>query len=291
MYIVGEEKYNIYNENKITRLIPKGILKKLKPKVLDIVYNLENEEIGIIGNINMGEEKIHKLILGIEKIKGPNTKYLILEERELFNREDIHKIETETGLQVLDGLQVIIHFFPLVLKENLMGKEILIFNENLEITKEFILSISKDVKSITLVEEDENIVEEIYNYILEKTGLSIFHSKDINKILKNYSIIINFNGNIKIDEGRLRKEVLIFDFSLEKPLKNMGKYPVVEDFIFKGEALNMKENKWIGAKLSSAVYEYFKNFQIVDFMGLLVDGEVYSPKNFISGKIRHIRRL
>ena len=259
-----------------------------------MIYDVEGREIGIIIGLYMGDEKSHDLISGIEKIKKQNIKYLILEEIELFNKEEINLIETETNLKILDGMDAIIYFFPIVLEEYIREKEILIFNEDKEITKKIILSLSKKVKSITLVEDNEDIVEEIYDFVLEKTGLSIFHSKNINRILKNYSIIINFNNNTKIDENQIRKEALIFDFSLEKGLKanlENTKKEIIEDFIFKTRSLDILKSDWIDEQISSSIYEYFNDYKINDFQGLLVNGEVYSPKDFINGKIRHLKRL
>ncbi len=200
----------------------------------------------------------------------------------------------ETNLKILDGMNAIIYFFPIVLEEYIREKEIVIFNGDKEITKEFILSLSKKVKSITLIEENEDIVEEIYNFVLEKTGLSIFHSKNINRILKNYPIIINFNNNTKIHGNQIRKEALIFDFSLKKGLKAYledTRKGIIEDFIFKTESLDIVESNWIAIQVNSSIYEYFNNFKIGDFQGLLVNGEVYSPKDFINGKIRHVKKL
>lgn len=227
---------------------------------------------------------------------------MILENVNLFNNEEISLIQEETNLKMLDGMKIKSHFLPIVLKkiyillnESLKGKEVLIFGDDEKLMKEFILSLTKEVKFITLVGDSRETIEDISKFVLEKTGLSIFHSKNIDKILKNYSIIINLKDNIKINENKIRKEAVIFDFSLGKGLsrglEGTNTSVVIEDFMFKAEALDMQKNNWIEERVSSSIYEYFNKVETKDLHGLLVKGKVYSIEDFTYGKIRHSRSL
>lgn len=293
LYLVEEKEKN-HNKNFFLKLF-----QKLRPKIKDGIYNNEGNKIGIISKINLKSiEDVQKLIYKINKIKEENTKYLIIENLNLFSREKLNLIENETNLKILNGMKIISCFFPLVLKElyiilneDLKRKEVLIFCGSKELTEEFILNLSKEVKFITLVGDNKEIIEDISNNILESTGLSIFHSRNIEKILKNYPIIINLNDNTEINENKIRKEAIIFDFSLGKTFKSLKNCEIVEDFIFKIDGLNIKENSHMEYGLPSSLYEYFNKVEIEDLKGLLIKGQVYNPENFINGKIRQIRRL
>ena len=147
---------------------------------------------------------------------------MLIENINLFSRENINRIENETNLKVLDGINIKSHYLPIVLKklyilldESLEEKEILLFCGDKKITENFILALCKDAKFITLAGDNEKIIEDISKSILENTGLSIFYSKNIDRILKNYSIIINLNENTEINMAKVRKGAIIFDFSFE----------------------------------------------------------------------------
>jgi hypothetical protein len=223
---------------------------------------------------------------------------LLIENINLFSRENINRIENETNLKVLDGINIKSHYLPIVLKklyilldESLEEKEILLFCGDKKITENFILALCKDAKFITLAGDNEKIIEDISKSILENTGLSIFYSKNIDRILKNYSIIINLNENTEINMAKVRKGAIIFDFSFEKVLKDSESYGIIGDFIFKTDGLNIKKNPYIENNISSHIYEYFNRARIEDLKGLLIGKQEYSPENFIDVKIRQNRRL
>src|SRR5699024_7818511 len=104
-----------------------------------------------------------------------------------------------------------------------------------------------------LVGDDEKIIEDISKSIFESTGLSIFHCKSIDRILKNYFIIINLNENKEIDMNKIRRGAIVFDFSFGKSSQTYG----IVDFIFKIDGLNIKQNPYIGENIPSPIYEYF----------------------------------
>jgi hypothetical protein len=276
----------------------------IKPKILDTVYRNNGEEIGKVGGIILNstnmekEELVEKLIFGIEKINEDSIDTLIIEELSLLSKEDIQLIQKRTKLKVLDGKKVLIFFLPIVLnriykglKEDLKDKEVLILGDEEETIKEVIEALHKEVRFVTLVGANKDSIESISKYILEKTGLSLFTSKNIDKILANYSIIINLKDNNYIDINRVKKEALVFDLSigkiLYKTIKNKRRPIVIEEFIFK---IDM-ETRWIESLVYSHVYEYFCEFNSKDLKGLIVNGNINNIEDFIDYGIRNKGRL
>ncbi len=235
---------------------------------------------------------VENLIFGIEKIKEKSMASLIIEDLHLLNKIDIELIESRTKLKVLNGIKVLVCFLPLVLNniykilnEDLKQKEILIIGDDEELTKEVIESLHKEVRFITLVGDYENSIESISKYILEKTGLSVFYSKNILKILKNYSIIINLKIKTCIDMSQLRRKAIVFDFSIgkvfSKSIDRRKEALIIEDFMFKANDLNIRENEWMGYLVSSYICEHFYLSKAIELEALVVNGSLYSIEDFV----------
>lgn len=251
----------------------------------------------VLNSSNVDKEcLVEEIIFGIEKIKEEGMNSLIIEDLHLLNRVNMELIESRTKLKVLNGVKVLVYFLPLVLNniykilnEDLKEKEVLVIGDDEELTKEVIESLHKEIRFITLVGDYENSIENISRYILEKTGLSVFYSKDIHKILKNYSIIINLKSKICIDVNQLRRKAVVFDFSIEKALNKSTNRKkevlIIEDFIFKSNNLNIKQNEWIEYLIPSYTYEYFHPLQFIKPEGLVVNGELCSIKAFIDSQL------
>ena len=301
LYIIDKEKYINHFHRGLKKFIPPNFLPTIRPRVLGDIYNKEEIIIGkaagvFLKDYNIKGELVDGLILAIEKLKDEYVDTLILDDLLLLNKGDIEKIKNNTQLMVVDGIKVLVFFLPFVLKsiyqglkEDLKEKEVLIIGDEEEVTKELIEALSQEVRFITLVGDYENSIDNIYEYILEKTGLSIFYSKRIDRILTNYSIIINLKDKYSLNMNRIRKEALIFDFSMEKGLANIKDRPnrltVIEDFIFSIDQLDIKANPFISPLIPSYLYEYFYPYRYGDLVGLLIHGMVYTIEDFIDHKI------
>ena len=151
--------------------------------------------------------------------------------------------------------------------------------------QEGIPTIRELLNKVTLSGDYEDSIEDISNYILAKTGLSIFYSKKVHKILKNYSIIINFKSEEHIDINQLRKKAIVFDFSIEKAFKQSNnrreRRAVIQDFLFKASDLNIKQNKWMEGLAPSYVYESFHPLKTIKPEALVVNKGLYSFKDFV----------
>ncbi|WP_317922383.1 hypothetical protein [Tepidimicrobium xylanilyticum] len=251
-----------------------------------------------------GDELLAEVIKAIDKLKDYNTNNIIFEDLSLFSLKDLQFIEKNTRLKVINGFKVLILFLPAVLKrmyegleEDLKQMEVLIIGDEENLTKEIIESLYKIVGFITIAGDYDNVIDDMYSYILEKTGLSIFYSKKINKILTNYPIIINLKDNYDLNVDKLRKSVIIFDFSIEKGIKKqlVSKNSIfcIDNFMFKADHLNIMGNRFINSPIPSHVYEQFNfnslNFQ--EFVGLSIGDKIYSIDSFIDYGIRQRRKF
>lgn len=303
LYIVGDQTYYNHFNRGLMKIIPKKYIPTKRVKILEHILSSDGSIIGRVGgvflnNLNLEkEELIEELVLAIGKLKDENTNRLIMEDLSLFNMDDLRLIERKTNLKIVNGIRVFIFFLPWVLREiyknlnkSLKEKEVLIIGDDEELTKQIIESLYKEIGFITLAGDYESTIENISKYILEKTGLSIFYSKNLDKILGNYPIIINFKDNYYLNIGKLREKAIIFDFSMTKGLRdqiNEGRRMViVEDFLFLIDYLDIKENKFIKPIIPSYLYEQFNRLDSMDFAGLSIDGECYSLNNFIDYQIK-----
>lgn len=302
MYIVGENKYFSHYNRGIFKLIPKNLIPVVKPKILDTLYDRDGKEIGKIGGVLLNTSKIEEefvepFVRGVNKIKFHNIKYLVIEQLSSLDRDNIKTIQDKTNLKVLDGTQILIMYLPLVLKniqtylkEDFREKEVLIIGEGDKLTEELIYKLHKCVNFITLVGGDEGEIRGISQTIYKNTGLSIFYPKKIDKILTNYSIIVNLKDDSFIHLNKFRKRAIIFDFSISKNFSKSIKEPrdvvVIEDFMFYQEDLNIIKNPWVQKWLPSRFYEFFQTHIHMEPKSFLVDGHIYTIEELVSSKIR-----
>ncbi|MBZ2176050.1 hypothetical protein K8M07_12450 [Schnuerera sp. xch1] len=290
-------------------MIPNKLIPEARPKILDYFYDKDGNIIGKVGGIFLNrcswekEDTIKEFILAIEELRDDNTVSLIIEEPSLLSVQSINLIEDETNLKVFNKVKASMKLLPLVLNSiyerlgnDLKGKEVLIIGDDKECTKKVIESICKDISFITLTgyyEDDE--IENIYEYILENTGLSIFYSKNIDRILTNYSIVINLIDNYCLNTQKLRKEAIVFDLSIDgKITSNIignSKATIIEDFVFKGDGLNIKRTKFLSSLVYAYIYEQMGEFKLENLDGLYVNGQIYKIRDLVDYKIKSKGKL
>ncbi len=195
MYIIDQKKYFDYFNRGIRKVIPKGIVPAVKPKIIEYVYDLEGNILGKVAGVFLKEivktsDLIEELVKAIEILKDENTHVILIDNLHIFCRTELNIIEKKTNLKIIDGIDLSIDFISLVLNniykysdKDLKSKEVLIIGEEEELTIKAIESVCKNVGFITITGDfKEESVERIYQHILEKTGLSIFYSKSIDRI-------------------------------------------------------------------------------------------------------------
>ena len=275
------------------KYIPEVFLPKIKPKIIDDII-IESDIIGKIVGINLkpidfdDESQLQEFLNAIIKLKSENSTRLFIEGHENLSKEKINNIEQFTNMKIPDGENTKIINLPFVMKdicktikENLEEKEILVICDNKEKTKRIIKEISKDVKFVTAIgcEEDN---DEIYEYILEETGLSLFYPSNIKRILENYSIIINLIDDVELDFSKVRRNCIVFDFGKGNSLDNKKRPPFIEDFGFNLADLGIKENKFIKSKILSSLSEALTGDKNKKIKYLYSDKNYYSIKDYVN---------
>jgi len=310
IYILEPEVYKKYLKKGIYSIIPEKYLIKLKIKPKFITYftnengNRIGKGIGVFltyDGLNR-EEYVRMVIESLNKFKEENTRKILLDNLHIINSEDIYVIEKETNMEIIDGKKVLIRFLPYVLQKiakelniNIRDEEILIIGEDGDLTRQLIQVLSREARFLTLVGEDENYIQDLVQEIYNATGLSIFYSKNIDRILTNYSIIINLKDNQYINLNNLKSKCLIFDFSIEKILRNnlKNRYAiVVEDFLFRiPQTISEKEYFPLDNEMSSWKYEAIELFEKSHLYKLQTNGGKYDMKSFVDLQIKDKRKI
>ena len=310
IYILEPDVYKKYLKRGIYSIIPQKYLIKLKIKPRFITY-FTNENGNRIGKgigvfliyDGLGrEEYVRMAIESLNKFKEENTRKILLDNLHIISSEDIHVIEKETNMEIIDGKKVLIRFLPCVLQRitkelniNIRDEEILIIGEDGDLTRQLIQVLSREARFLTLVGEDENYIQDLVQEIYNATGLSIFYSKNIDRILTNYSIIINLKDNQYINLNNLKSKCLIFDFSIEKILRNnlKNRYAiVVEDFLFRiPQTISEKEYFPLDNEMSSWKYEAIELFEKSHLYKLQTNGGKYDMKSFVDLQIKDKRKI
>ncbi len=298
LYIVDSGRYLKHYKKGFMKYIPEFILPKIKPNVIDDIMR-GNDIVGKIAGINLkpidfnDKHEFREYLNVLIKFKEDESyDRLFIEGCKDLDKEIIFNIEEFTNMKISDGEYIKITNLSKVMKEicnllkdNLEEKEILIICDNKERMKKIIKGISRNVRFITAIgcEEDN---EEIYEYILDETGLSLFYPSNIERILGNYSIIINLIDNLEINFSKVRRNCIIFDFVDGIYLDNKKSFFPIKDFAFNLNDLGINENRWIRGEVLSSLAESLicNNIEAVTY--LYSQGKHYTIKDYVNSFIR-----
>lgn len=265
-----------------------------------IIETIEKDKIHIkICGLNLrpmdldGKKDLSHLINGIKEIKGHDCTRLYMEGQERIKEDILKHIGRGTGLQIYTGENIRKKYLPIIIekilnleKGNSESKEILIICHDKEKVKDLIREMSKRFGLITVFGCQGEDEEELYDYVLEEIGLSLFLPRTIEAIMGNYSIIVNYSEYKDVDFSKKRSNCLVFDFvpkDTTHKKKSMGR---ITDFGFTLKKTNIGKNKWINEVLSSAAFESLleKNYtgEILFFVG----NDPYSTREYINTYIK-----
>lgn len=304
LYIVNDKKYLEHYKKGIIRHVPEFLLPKIKPNIIDDIVKKESV-IGKVAGINLkpielnDEKELERYIMGIRNIKTEDCTKLYIEDHQYIPYEILEYIENALDMKISKGNATKIDQIPLIirkiyklLEEDLVEKEVLILSKDKEILKKMIKGISKDLKLITAMGYDNKYENEIYEYILEETGLSLFYSSNINKILGNYSIIINLMNDFNLDVSKIKRNCIIFNFSERSVVENeVRKFNKIDDLIFQLKDTDVNETKWIAKDLYSDLYESLAGNSKHKVSYLSCGNNCYTIEEYVNLFIKHRGKL
>lgn len=296
LYIISHDKYLNYYKRGLRTYLPYRFLPDIKSNIIEDIVQ-KGDIIGKIAGVNIKpvdfncKKSLEKYIMEIRKLGIENFHNIYLEEINYIPKEALGYMEEGLNLKICKNAYTNISYIPMVIKEiyeklnqNLQDKEVLIISRDKEITKKTIKLISKDLKFITNIGCSIEDNEEIYNYIFEETGLSLFNSSDINRIIGRYSILINFTEGFRLETSKVRRNAIVFNFSfMNRPdFKDSNNIiHSINDFGFKIEDLSIHKNKWIDDKINSTLYESLNGGISGNVEFLYLGNEVYSIEDYV----------
>lgn len=277
--------------------MPDFLLPKYRPKIIDTISK-ENIILGKVSGINIkpidfsDKVQLERYIQNILKIKAEEDTNLYIEDCESFSSDIIDYIEKNTELNFSSGDNIRILNIPDIIQEvhkllnqDYNGRDTLVICSNRNTLLYTLNILSEYIKFITVVGIDRTIKEEVYEEILELTGISIFQPNNLEKVIKNYGIIINFNDVLDFNINGIRNEALILDFSKIKPFKglnNKKKNIVIEEINFESGL----DNKWLDKRVTPGLLESLNQDNNKTFRQILTKNHFYFIKDFISKEIK-----
>lgn len=243
------------------------------------------------------KKEIKEYVIGIKKLGIENFDGLYMEDSRYISKEVINYMEDEIGLKILSNKYSKVPYIPLVIKaiynilnENLKSKEVLVISKNKEASKKIIKEIAKITQFITNSGCNLDDSEDVYEYILKETGLSLFTSPNVDKILGKYSIIVNLNDDFKLESMNINRNTIIFDLNREEYLeceKNINsRLYKIKDFGFDLEDLGVSKNKWLTSIVNMQLHDLIIGEIPVNVKYLYLGEDWYSIKNYVNSFIK-----
>lgn len=302
IYIISHNRYKELLKTGLYKYIPDFILPKYRPRVIDDIIK-EEKVIGCVLAINLKEidlradscldEYINKIL----NLKSEEDNLLYIEGLEDIDINILNEIELRTSMTIPTGEKNWFYNVPIILKrllkhlnENSFEDEVLIICGDKEKTVELIKMIPEDLRFISIIGKNEDILEEIYEVILEDTGISLFQPSNIENTIKDYNVIINLSNEVIGDFKSMRRKAIIFDLSSTKSLsKIIGDYKhniIINSISISIKNTDILKNIWVGEEVSPRVYELLMADKCKEFNKIQWKNHYYSINEFINKVIK-----
>lgn len=282
------------------KYIPDFLLPKYKPSLIDNIY-LDEKIIGyIIGNnikeIDFNDHKeVTNFVANIYKLNLKDVATIYIEGCDEFNWDTLNDIENKSGYEFSTGdrikIQNIEKFLIKIsklLNRELCKNDLLIVCNHKDRLTEIIKILPKELNCIANIGVAE---ENLYEDILNETGVSIYEPYIIEKAIKNFHIIINYCEEALFDISKIRNQGVVLDFSKNKSLKETEKLNkniiYIEDFNF----ITKLESKFIDKYMSSRLYESIYDSEVGEFRQVYTQESYVYLDEYINMKIKRRGRL
>lgn len=298
MYILTSERYKEYIKSVKFKYLPDFFIPSYKPKIIDSIIKDEILLGDVAGIVTRpidytNESQLEKYIKNINNIKTKNHTKIYIEDYNKIPIKTMDKIINETELNLIYGDTTRILNIPNIIKEihkylkqDYYSKDTLIICSDICKLKSTLDALSDDIRFFTVVGVDSSKKEEIYEEILDSTGISIFQPSNLEKVIKNYGIIINFNDIIEFDVNSIRNESLILDFSRLKPFAviNKAKKSILIDEI--KVDMKLDSYKWIERRVTPDLSEALGQKEDIKFRQIGTKNNFYYIKDYIYDEIK-----
>ena len=276
---------------------------KFKPRIIEDIIK-GNSNIGRIAGINIkpvdfNNPKQSKLYIhNLLKIKNSEDTKIYIEGSKNIPIEFLDSLEEITGIKFNSGDNIKMQNIPRIIQRIYvsLGKEYnstdtLIISNNKQKVIDTVKCLSDTILFFTTMGLESLHKDEIYDEILECTGVSIFQPNSIERIIKNYGTIINYNDDIEFEIDNIRNQALILDFSRKKPLKQLEgskkRIIYIEDINFKLSGFNES----MGMYASSELLECLGVDDADMFSQIYTNNNYYFIEDFIKSNIKNGGRI
>ena len=300
LYVLSGSSYKSYLKKNGFKYVPDFLIPQIRPRILGEIKRNEILVGKVLGINTQNFERVKdekKYIKAIKELKQIDDSKIYIEETNGLDKSILDLISQESGLAFCDGHNIRLFNIPHIIKsingglkrDRNFGDTLIISSKKEEILN-IIQSLIDQFSFFTVHGVEDSQKEEVYEDIFNKTGVSIFQPSNIDKILKNYSTIINFSNNLKIDVNSIRNQALIIDFCQNKPLKlleNSKKNVIlIEDIFLKVE----NYNSWINNFVSPSLFEALGEEKRI-FSKIYTNNEFYNPSDFVRNSINRSGRI
>lgn len=302
IYIINHNKYKAFFKSGMCKYLPDFIIPKYRARIIDDIIKGERV-IGRVLGINLKpidlsvDSCLDEYVNNILNLKSEEDTLLYIEGLESIDRSILKEIESRTSMKIPTGENSWLYNIPILLKqllkhlsENSFGDEVLIICGDKEKTFQLIKTLPEDLRFISMIGKDEEVLEEIYEKILDDTGISLFQPSNIKNTIKDYNVIINLSDEVIGDFKNIRRKAIIFDLSNTKSLSRL-----VEDYkhniIINSININIEDtdilkNNWLGQQVSPIVYELLMADESKEFHKIQWKNKDYSIKELINSEIK-----
>lgn len=278
IYFLTPDQYYSHFRRGVRKIFPQKFINKYQLKIsprIACVYKNKNDQIkgyglGILFTYeNIDKEIYIKRICEAIKIVKDNNVENIIADYDYLGEEEKRYIEDFSGMKILDGRNIIKNNLFQVYKKicdyrnvDIYNQEIVVISYNTDISKDFIMEISKHVKYLTIVKKRNKELEEMKKHILHSTGLAVHSIEYIGESIGNYDVIINFDDKINFNINKIKRRAIVFDISIRRKLsKEIGKKRknilVIKDFIYKNNSDIICDDNYLnfGSEIGSCIFE------------------------------------
>lgn len=302
IYIISHNRYKELTKTGLYKYIPDFLLPKYRPRVIDDITRGE-KVIGRVLGINLKDidlsidSCLDEYINNILNLKTEEDKQLYIEGLEDIEANTLKEIETRTSMAIPTGEKNWFYNVPIILEQLLkllneksFENEVLIICGDKVKTYELIKTIPENLSFISIVGKNEEVLEEIYEMILEDTGISLFQPSNIESTIRDYNVIINLSDEVIWDFKNIRRKAIIFDLSstklLSKTIENYKHNIIINSISISIKDTDILKSIWLGEDVSPIVFELLMGDECKEFNRIQWKNQDYSIKEFINKEIK-----